>query len=467
MAIAPDNDGVRELAGEHANTADIATASASGQDGASEEQHTLQPAAPEQASLADAEPARVNEPPPPDSRPIPEAGGYLKIVLPLTAIRPIRRARSWPDPLSALREGVAKAGSRKVALIVASVLVALTLSGAGYLATDYYAPAVVANGFCSDLQARDFGSAYDRLSSELQGQISRERFQQASQALDDGEGRVTGCDVNLMPGGYGRSPGAPRATIQASIHRERAGRLSGRVAVAREDSAWRITGIDATTLGADLPALGMAGAYCEALRAGDYLGAYTTLSHELQDTLAYSQFVELAQAAEQIDGAIQTCGLAGTGAGKTDSATALLAIVRRGFTGEHRGTILLSAQSGHWEIIAVGPTAMGSDLDPLRIGVRFCADLVSGALDDAYTLVSERYRAQITQIQFTDDLRPDAGARWTGCAPDLSAYLVETDQASYDVTLSATFSDGATTSVRLRLLFTNVQSRWRVDSVQF
>jgi hypothetical protein len=355
---------------------------------------------------------------------------------------------------------------RRIILISALVLVIVLLGVASYAATDYYAPAVVANGFCSDLQSHDFGSAYRKLSSDLQGQISRDGFQQIGQALDEGEGRITGCDVNFAPGSYGRALGSTRATAQTGIRRALAGRQSGPLTLIHEDGAWRISGIGSSALGADLAALGALSAYCSALRGHDYLAAYTLLGPDLQNDVSYGEFVVLTRAAEEIDGAIQSCGLAGSRDGQATGVATLTAVVRRG-SGVSRGAIVLHKTADHWEIAGIAATALGSDLGPLRIGARFCSDLVTGALDDAYALLSDRFQSQITRTQFSDDLLPDAGARWTACAPVLRSYHVDGDQATVDALLTATFGDGATNVAVARLLFTRVDSRWYLDGVQF
>lgn len=400
----------------------------------------------------------------PHSRPIPESDGFLKIVLPLPAL--VQRDSWWTKERNAAGGRGAFAGWRRIAAIISIILVPLLL-GVGYLATDYYAPAAIANGFCSDLQARDFGSAYARLSSDLQGQISREAFQQVSQALDEGEGRVTGCDVSTAPGSYGRGLGAATATAQMSIRRALASRQSGRLTLTREDGAWRIGAMDPATLGADLSALSIVSAYCAALREQGYLAAYTLLAQNLQNDLPYGEFVRLTQSAEVVDGAIQTCGVAGMDSGQVGGKATVVASVRRGEASVYHGPIVLDATSGHWEITNITATALGSDLGPLRLGARFCGDLRSGGFDDAYTLFGDRFQSQITQAQFSDDLRPDAGASWTGCELDLRSYHVDGDQAAVDVSLTATFGDGATNGGRLRLVFTRTDGRWSLDGVQF
>jgi hypothetical protein len=399
----------------------------------------------------------------PHSRPIPETDGYLRIVLPIARVKRDSwqtRARHIP------RAALAFAGRHRIAVVAAFILIVLLLGGTGYAVTDYYAPAAAANGFCADLQSRDFDSAYSRLSSDLQAQISRERFQEVGQALDEGEGRVTACDINLAPGSYSRTPGAASATTQASIRRSLTGRQGGRLALTRENGSWRITTPDAMTPGMDLSALGVVSAYCLALRERDYLAAYVLLDQNLQGDLPFGQFTDLMRASEAIDGPIQNCGLSGM-RGQVIGKTTLIAVVRRGVEGVYRGAIVLSGGAGHWEITSVAATAMGSDLGPLRLGARFCADLTSGAYDDAYTLFGDRFQSRITRAQLSDDLRPDAGANWTACAPVLRSYHVEGDQAMLEVSLTATFSDGATTVQRLRLVFTHVDSRWSLDGVQF
>src|SRR5262249_5603264 len=210
------------------------------------------------------------------------------------------------------------------------------------------------------------------------------------------------------------------------------------------------------TLGVDLSALGVVSAYCMALRERNYLAAYALLDQNLQSDLPFGRFADLMRTSEEIDGPIKSCGLSSLRGGQANGKTTLVAVVRRGVEGVYRGAIVLNGGAGHWEITSVAATAMGSDLGPLSLGARFCVDLTSGAYDDAYTLFSDRFQSQITRMQFSDDLRPDAGAKWTACAPVLRSYHVEGDQAMVAVSLTATFSDGATNVQRLRLVFTRV-----------
>jgi hypothetical protein len=417
-------------------------------------------------ALPDDEEAPALEPPrrAPHSRPSPETDGYLKIVLPIQASQ---RAPWWMSLRSDLMRGLAFARRQKLAVAGTLALTAVLLSGIGYAITDYYAPAAAARGFCSDLQSRDFASAYAMLSGDLQRRIRRDEFQQVGQALDEGEGSVTGCDVSIAPGSYNRLPGATSATTQTSIRRAQAGRQSGQFRLAREGPAWRIASLDAETLGEDVSALTVVSGYCTALRERDYLTAYTLLSQSLQDELSFGQFVTQMRAAEEIDGAIQTCGLVTARGGQSGGKTTLVATARRGFGAAHRGAIILSAVGDHWQISSIDATALGTDLRPLRVATRFCADLTSGALDDAYTLFSNHFQAQITRAQLSDDLRPDAGANWSACAPVLRSYQVEGDQASVDVSLTATFGDGAKNVARARLVFTRVDGGWSLDGVRF
>lgn len=56
-------------------------------------------------------------------------------------------------------------------------------------------PIFVATEFCADEQAQNYNSAYNLLSSNLQGQISQTQFVQDNQNADSASGTVSACDA--------------------------------------------------------------------------------------------------------------------------------------------------------------------------------------------------------------------------------------------------------------------------------
>jgi len=446
------------------------------------------------APSTDASPAAVAtiEPPSytPPSQPLAAADGYLKIVLPQPDPNPRRRARTnrlsiamagaaerlraplrWLGDLG-LRRLLAPAQGRWTTVALVAALAGAILGGAGFAAAHYLAPASVAAAFCADLQAGRDDAAYARLSRALRARYTAEAFRAAARQLDAGEGRIQGCGVDVRPGAYAFDPGdfdadGASATTTLTLTRARHGSLAGPVRLTREEGAWRIDGLGAATLGLSLDAALAVDAFCQGLRDGGYSRAYAELDGEAQARQDLAAFTTQAHYYESIDGAIDACGLADVARGATAlAADVTLRVTRRG-TAEHRGAARLVAWEGGWRIASLRPEALGSELGPLLAGQRFCADLAQGKFADAYGLLTDAYKGQIGPGQFADDLRPDAGARWDGCAPDYSSYSVEGDHGAYRAKLITTFADGALRDDPITFAFEHRDDRWQIAALTF
>jgi hypothetical protein len=443
----------------------------------------------------------------PAALPLDATGGYLKIVLPLTAPPGSRGAhfggaRAVPAAvLSALAAsaavvlaGVRAAGGVLRAILSAAwgvgagsgaqprrrwivagllLLVGAALVGVGYVGVPYLKPPLVAAGFCESLRTHSYDAAYAQLSAALRGRYSAPVFAQAARALDDGEGAIQRCIANPLLGTYtlgGESAAAIGATAAVTVTLERAryGNLSGVVHLAQaDDGAWQIDALDVSLLGMPLDAAVAANAYCATLESSAYGQAYALLSDTAQSERSLADFTQQAQYSELIDGTVAACGLARVERGATDQVAHVWLKVMRQRTGEHEGELWIALRDGAWRIVPVDTSVPGSDLGPLLAGLRFCADLEQSDFPDAYALFADSYQQQIALRQFADDFRPDAGARWSGCAPDFSEYNVAADQASFPLALTALFADATRQVETATLRFVRQQNAWRIAEIGF
>jgi hypothetical protein len=347
-------------------------------------------------------------------------------------------------------------------------LLGVAAIGGGAAGISYLTPPLVAAGFCGSLRAHDYNAAYAQLARGVRVRYSPAVFAQAARSLEDGEGAIGSCVANPLPGAYTlNASGADTAVVPVTLSRARSGSLSGVVPFRQENGAWRVAGLPASLLGIPLDAVVAANSYCAALQSGAYSQSYALWSDDAQSERSLADFTQQAQYAEQIDGAIASCGLAAVERDGTAQVAHVRLKVMRQRTGEHEGEVWIAQRDGAWRIVPADAGVPGSDLGPLLAGLRFCADLEQDDFTDAYALFADTYQQRITPGQFADDFRPDAGAQWAGCVPDLTRYSVAADQASFPLALTALFAGGARQTETAMATFVRQQTVWRIAEIGF
>jgi len=352
-------------------------------------------------------------------------------------------------------------------------VIGLLLCGGGYFAfTNYTAPATAAGNYCGYLKAQNYDSAYGMLSSKLKGQYTSEQFRQASAALDHAEGNVTACGAGTGSNAYKYTLFSNTATVQAKITREQLGDLEGPLGLVNQDG-WKVDSLDASLLGIDLGALDTLGKFCAALQSQNYSGAYALLGSTATTQIMAADFATAGGLHDQIDGTVSACALEGVSA-STSAATSAATPVQVGLTraklGKKVGNLTLAAESdGTWKIQSVDQALLGTDIGPLQVGALFCNDVFTGKYDEAGTLITPALAAALVPHGgLKGEFAVPATLKFVSCTPDLTTYMVQTNQASYDSDVKVQIvSSGATASLKLTLFFApSADGSWKVDGFE-
>ncbi len=176
--------------------------------------------------------------------------------------------------------------------VIAGVLV-LACGGIGFVFFSAFQEALkpvnVATTFCNDLKGQKYTTAYDLLSSNAQGQISRDLFVQGAQLQDQIDGTVKSCGP--VTGGSADAKidvNAGKATLKATVQRNQA--FTGNILLIKQGSDWKIDDIDSSLQGRDIAPIVVADTFCKALVANDFHTAYSLLSARQQGLATEDEF---------------------------------------------------------------------------------------------------------------------------------------------------------------------------------
>jgi hypothetical protein len=101
--------------------------------------------------------------------------------------------------------------------------------------------------FCLDYQSRDYGSAYQLLSSAAQGRTSQTQFASHQAALDASAGDVVTCAVDTDHPLPSVSGDGKTATARLQVARgENANLTTGTITLVFENDAWKIDSADSS-----------------------------------------------------------------------------------------------------------------------------------------------------------------------------------------------------------------------------
>jgi hypothetical protein len=188
--------------------------------------------------------------------------------------------------------------------VIAGVLV-LACGGIGFVFFTAFQealkPVTVATTFCNDLKAQNYTTAYDLLSSNAQGQVSRDLFVQGAQLQDQVDGTVKSCGPVTGSGADTKiDVNAGKASLKATVQRNQA--FIGHILLIKQGSDWKIDDIDASLQGRDITPIITADTFCKALVAGDFHTAYSLLSAKQQGLGTEDEFKQQITAADPTTG---------------------------------------------------------------------------------------------------------------------------------------------------------------------
>lgn len=197
------------------------------------------PSAPDQPYGAP--PAGYPYPPqgyPPQGYPVYQQGGMPPFAPPIAPPQRQRNTTLW-----------VVLGIVGVLAIIACVACGIFAFGIGNLVQKVSGPIIVSEGFCTDLQSANYSAAYDRLSSDLQGQVTRDAFVTANQQRDSTDGPISSCTVTSS-GSSSVQLGDTTATLPITIQRNTTvtstipATATGSVQLVKEGNTWKVSGVD-------------------------------------------------------------------------------------------------------------------------------------------------------------------------------------------------------------------------------
>ncbi|HEV2461965.1 MAG TPA: hypothetical protein VGS80_26725, partial [Ktedonobacterales bacterium] len=347
--------------------------------------------------------------------------------------------------------------------LVIALLVLGTLSGGGVFAfSQYQAPANAAVQFCDALRNANYVTAYAMFSSGLQAQYQQTEFAQGAQMLDTLEGHVTACK-QATGNAYSYTLFASTATVQSVITRGTAGDLKGALRLKDEGGTWKVDGIDTALLGANLGALQAVVGFCAAMQSKDYTTAYGFFGSSVQAQISQTTFQSNTGLWDQVDGPVNTCSAQALGTPNTDTGATLTIALMRAKKSAVTASVALDVEGSAWKFTTIDQTVLGSDLGPLSVGNKFCADLAANNYKAAYGLVSTGFKAHVSLSQFQNlFVVPGITVKWS-CSPNLDTYQVTGSDGTYDMTMKATdTATGQSASVVLTFYLVQEGTAWKV-----
>ena len=221
--------------------------------------------------------------------------------------------------------------------------------------------------FCSAMRGDKNSQAYNLLASGTRNRVSYTQFATAGATLDRIEGRVTACPAisdNAV------QIGVNSATVDASLTRAGLGPMRGKIGLAHEQNAWRISSLDPTLLGVSLDALVAANNFCAELQAQRYADTYTALTDDLRGGLTSAEYEQMSQWSDQIDGTVRSCAPVTVDSSAGESAATMSFSVTRAKLGKRVAISRWSTTNGVWKAKSVaanfrGPTRRAGQRAPL------------------------------------------------------------------------------------------------------
>lgn len=219
--------------------------------------------------------------------------------------------------------------------------------------------------------------------------------------------------------------------------------------------------------------------FCNDLKAQKYSDAYALLSAGYQKAISSTDFTQIGQLHDQLDGKVHTCGLAGiqSGGGFNLNLNPQTASFNAQITRNHSytGAISLVKQNGSWKIDAMDESLQGSDVGALTTGSQFCQALAAQNYQAVYAMFTPAYQQQIGTVdKYVNGLKQVFGGsqfQITGCQPQINTYTVtaQGDDASvsgaFDIKVT-TDAGALTVQVPFKIAFAKISGTWKISDLE-
>lgn len=219
--------------------------------------------------------------------------------------------------------------------------------------------------------------------------------------------------------------------------------------------------------------------FCNDLKAQKYSDAYALLSAGYQKQISGTDFAQISQLHDQLDGKVRSCSLAGiqSGGGFNLNLNPQAASFNTQVTRNHSysGAISLVKQNGNWKIDAVDESLQGSDVGALTTGAQFCQALAAQNYQAVYAMFTPAYQQQIGTVdKYVNGLKQVFGGgqfQITGCQPQINTYTVtaQGDDASvsgaFDIKVT-TDAGALTVQVPFKVAFAKISGSWKISDLE-
>lgn len=219
--------------------------------------------------------------------------------------------------------------------------------------------------------------------------------------------------------------------------------------------------------------------FCNDLKAQKYSDAYALLSAGYQKQISGTDFAQISQLHDQLDGKVRSCSLAGiqSGGGFNLNLNPQAASFNTQVTRNHSysGAISLVKQNGNWKIDAVDESLQGSDVGALTTGAQFCQALATQNYQAVYAMFTPAYQQQIGTVdKYVNGLKQVFGGgqfQITGCQPQINTYTVtaQGDDASvsgaFDIKVT-TDAGALTVQVPFKVAFAKISGSWKISDLE-
>ena len=213
-------------------------------------------------------------------------------------------------------------------------------------------------------------------------------------------------------------------------------------------------------------------AFCQDLQSHRYAAAYAILSSSYRVNLSETQFTNISQLQDQVDGKIRACPVA-TGPsldlsfGTPQNQTSYLITILR--DQPHNGHIAVVRQSDAWKVDALQQSLTGTNVGPILTVQTFCEAIMKADYATAYNALSRRQQNLATEPVFAAQFRSALGGpvNLNSCTMNYATYTVRTSVASIATTFNLTISTASGGSMTTRLVtllsLTQENGAWKVD----
>jgi hypothetical protein len=150
-------------------------------------------------------------------------------------------------------------------------------------------------------------------------------------------------------------------------------------------------GIGYVIFGPQIGALAAARDFCQHVEQKNYAAAYNAFTPDLQQRVPRAAFLAISTRADALEGPVIGCSENGIDVSSDRQSATIHAVVTRTLQGQSHEDLVLSYQSGRWQI-AEPPDPL---LLPLTTAYFFCQDLEQQKYQAAYGLLSLSTQAKV------------------------------------------------------------------------